>query len=321
METGNQTTVSEFLLLGLTEDPALQPLIFNLFLSMYLVTILGNLLIILAVSSDSHLHTPMYLFLANLSFTDICLSSSTIPKMLVNILTQSQSITYTGCLTQVCFVLVFGGLENCLLAVMAYDRYVAICHPLRYTVIMNPCLCGLLTLFSLFISLMDGLLHSLMVLRLSFCTNLEIPHFFCELAQIIKLSCSDNFIDNILIYIVACIFGGVPCSGIIFSYVHIVSSVLRMPSSGGKHKAFSTCGSHLSVVSLFYGTAFGVYISSAVSDSPRKTALASVMYTVAPQLMNPFIYGLRNKDMKEALKKLISWIAVLCHLPFFKLGV
>ncbi|XP_047386306.1 olfactory receptor 7G2-like [Sciurus carolinensis] len=321
METGNQTTLSEFLLLGLTEDPALQPLIFKLFLSMYLVTILANLLIILAVTSDSHLHTPMYFFLANLSFTDICLSSSTIPKMLVNILTQSQSITYTGCLTQVCFVLVFGGLENCLLAVMAYDHYVAICHPLRYTVIMNPCFSGLLTLFSLLISLMDGLLHSLMMLRLSFCTNLEIPHFFCELAQIIKLSCSDNFIDNILIYIVACIYGGVPFSGIIFSYDHIVSSVLRMPSSGGKHKALSTYGSHLSVVSLVYGTAFGVYISSAVSDSPRKTEVASVMYTVAPQLMNPFICGLRNKDMKEALKKLISWIAVLCHLPFFELGV
>ncbi|MBZ3878162.1 Olfactory receptor 7G1 [Sciurus carolinensis] len=194
---------------------------------------------------------------------------------------------------------------------MAYDRYVGICHPLRYTVIMNPCRCGLLNLFSLFISLMDGLLHTLMMLRLSFCTNLEIPHFFCEIAQIIKLSCSDNFIDNILIYIVVCIFAGVPLSGIIFSYVHIVSSVLRMPSSGGKHKAFSTCGSHLSVVSLFYVTAFWVYISSAVSDSPRKTAEASVMYTVAPQLMNPFIYGLRNKDMKEALKKLISGIAVL----------
>ncbi|XP_047394103.1 olfactory receptor 7G2-like [Sciurus carolinensis] len=225
----------------------------------------------------------MYFFLANLSFTDICLSSSTIPMMLVNILTQSQSITYTGCLTQVCFVLVFGGLENCLLAVMSNDRYVAICHPLRYTAIMNPCLCGLLTLFSLLISLMDGLLHSVMVLQLSFCTYLEIPHFFCELAQIIKLSCSDNFIDNILIYIVACIFGGASFSGIIFSYVHIVSSVLRMPSSGGKHKAFSTCGSHLSVVFLFYGTAFGVCISSSVSDSPRKTAGDSVMYTVAPQ--------------------------------------
>ncbi|MBZ3874920.1 Olfactory receptor 7G1 [Sciurus carolinensis] len=283
---------------------------------MYLVTILGNLLIILAVSSDSHLHTTMYFFLANISFTDICLSSSMIPKMLVNILTQSQSITYTGFLTQVCFVLVFGGLENCLLSVIAYDHYVALCHPLRYTVIMNPCLYGLLTLFSLLISLMDGLLHSVMVLRLSFCTNLKIPQFFCDLAQIIKLSCSDNFIDYILIYIVACIFGGIPFSVIIFSYVHIVSSVLRKSSSGGKHKAFSTCGSHLSVASLFYGTAFGVYISSSISDSPRKTAVTSVMYTVAPQSMNPFIYGLRNKYMKEALKKLISWIAVLCHFPF-----
>ncbi|KAG3280476.1 olfactory receptor 7G2-like [Ictidomys tridecemlineatus] len=311
MEARNQTAVSEFLLLGLTEDPDLQPILFVLFLSMYLVTILGNLLIILAISSDPHLHTPMYFFLANLSLTDICLSSSTIPKMLVNILTQNKSITYTACLTQVCFVLVFGGLENCLLAVMAYDRYVAICHPLRYTVIMNPWLCGLLMLFSLLVSLVDGLLHTLMVLRLSFCTALEIPHFFCELAQIIKLACSDIFVDNIVIYVVACLFGGVPVSGIIFSYVHIVSSVLRMPSAEGKHKAFSTCGSHLSVVSLFYGTAFGVYISSAVSDSPRKTAMASVMYTVVPQLMNSFVYGLRNKDMKEALRKLLSGRAVL----------
>ncbi|XP_026267599.2 olfactory receptor 7G2-like [Urocitellus parryii] len=311
MEPTNHTAASEFFLLGLTEDPALQPLIFSLFLSMYLVTILGNLLIILAVSSDPHLHTPMYFFLANLSLTDICLSSSTIPKMLVNILTQNKSITYPACLTQVCFVLVFGGLENCLLAVMAYDRYVAICHPLRYTVIMNPWLCGLLMLFSLLVSLVDGLLHTLMLLHLSFCTALEIPHFFCELAQIIKLACSDIFVDNILIYVVACLFGGVPVSGIIFSYVHIASSVLRMPSAEGKHKAFSTCGSHLCVVSLFYGTAFGVYISSAVSDSPRKTAVASVMYTVVPQLVNSFVYGLRNKDMKEALRKLLSGRAVL----------
>ncbi|MBZ3878437.1 Olfactory receptor 7G1 [Sciurus carolinensis] len=193
---------------------------------MYLVTILGILLIILAVSSDSHLHTLMYFFLSNLSFNDICLSTSMIPKMLVDLQTHNQSITYKDCISQLFFVLVFTVLENCLLAVMAYDRYVAICHPLRYTLIMNPCLCGILTLFSLLISIVDALLHSLMVLQLSFCTDLEIPHFFCELAQIIKLSFSDNFMYNILIYIVACIFGGVPCSRIIFSYVHIVSSVL-----------------------------------------------------------------------------------------------
>uniref|UniRef100_A0A8C0PNT2 Olfactory receptor n=1 Tax=Canis lupus familiaris TaxID=9615 RepID=A0A8C0PNT2_CANLF len=305
MEPENQTGVAEFFLLGLSEDPEWQPLLFGLFLTIYLVTVLGNLLIILAISSDSHLQTPMYFFLSHLAFTDICFSTTTIPKMLVNIQRQSKSISYTGCLTQVCFVLFFAGLENFLLAAMAYDRYVAICHPLRYTVIMNPHLCGLLILLTLIISIADALLHSLMVLRLSFCTDLEIPHFFCELAQVIKLACSDTLINNILMYLVTSVLGGVPLLGIIFSYIQIVSSTLRMSSAGGKYKAFSTCGAHLSVVSLFYGTAFGVYISSAVSHSSKDTARASVMYTVVPPMLNPFIYSLRNKDMKGALKKLI----------------
>ncbi|KAM6218640.1 olfactory receptor 7G2-like isoform 2-T2 [Rhynchocyon petersi] len=304
METENQTTVSEFLLLGLSEDPELQSL-FGLFLTMYLVTVLGNLLMILAICSDAHLHTPMYFFLSNLAFTDICFSTTTVPKMLTNIQTQSKSISYTGCLTQVCLILTFAGLENFLLAAMAYDRYVAICYPLRYTVIMNPHLCGLMILFSLFISTVDALLHSLMVLRLSFCTNLEIPHFFCELAQVIKLACSNTLLNNILVYLITSILGGVPLVGIIFSYIKIVSSILRMPLSGGIHKAFSTCGSHLTVISLFYGTAFGVYISSALTHSSRKIAIASVMYTVVPPMMNPFIYSLRNRDMKVALKKLL----------------
>ncbi|XP_061005204.1 olfactory receptor 7G1-like [Dama dama] len=301
----NKTGILEFLLMEVTEDPELQPLHFILFLFIYLVTILGNLLIILAVISDSHLHTPMYFFLYNLSFTDICLSTTTIPKMLVNIQTQSQSITYTGCLTQLCFILVFVGLENSLLAVMAYDRYVAIRHPLRYMTIMNFSLCGWLILFSLFISIMDALIHSLMVLQLTFCTDLEIPLFFCEVVQVIKLACSDTLINNILIYLATSIFGGIPVCGILFSYIQIVSSVLRMPSASGKYKAFSTCGSHLSVVSLFYGTGFGVYISSALTNSSRNTAVLSMMYTVVPQMMNPFIYSLRNKDMKGALRKLI----------------
>uniref|UniRef100_A0A8D2DQ02 Olfactory receptor n=1 Tax=Sciurus vulgaris TaxID=55149 RepID=A0A8D2DQ02_SCIVU len=306
MKFRNETAISEFLLLGLTEDPGLQPFIFSLFLSMYLVTVLGNLLIILAISHDPHLHTPMYFFLCSLSFNDIGYTTCTIPQMLVNLQTQHQSITYTGCLSQVAFVIVFAFVENFLLAVMAYDRYVAICHPLIYTVIMNPRLCVLLFLSCLLISITVALFHTLMVLRLSFCTNLEIPNFFCELAQVIKLSCSDTIIDNTMVYVSTSIFCGIPFSGIIFSYIHIVSSVLRMPSSEGKHKAFSTCGSHLSVVSLFYGTGFAVYISSAMSDSLRKTAVASVMYSVVPQMLNPFIYSLRNRDMKEALRKLIS---------------
>ncbi|XP_062967620.1 olfactory receptor 7G2-like [Cynocephalus volans] len=304
METRNQTAVSEFLLMEVTEDPELQPLLFSLFLSMYLVTVLGNLLIILAVLCNSQLHTPMYFFLSHLSFTDICLSTTTIPKILLNIQAQSQSITYIGCLTQTCFVLAFASLESFLLAAMAYDRYVAICHPLRYTVIMNPRLCGLLILVSLFICIVDSLLHSLMLLQLSFCTDVEIPLFFCEVVQVIKLACSDTLINNILIYSAMSIFGGIPLSGVIFSYAQIVSSVLKMPSSGRKYKAFSTCGSHLSVVSLFYGTGLGVCISSARSDSSRKTAVASTIYTVVTPIMNPFIYSLRNRDMKDALRKL-----------------
>ncbi|XP_076977560.1 olfactory receptor 7G2-like isoform X2 [Tamandua tetradactyla] len=306
MESENQTDVAEFFLLGVSEVAEEQPLVFGLFLTMYLITILGNLLILLTISSDNHLHTPMYFFLFNLSFIDICFSTTTVPKMLVNIQTHSKSISYVGCLIQAGFVLFFAGMENFLLAAMAYDRYVAICHPLRYTAIMNPCLCGLLILVSLFISIVDALLHSLMMLQLSFCKDLEIPHFFCELVQIIKLACSDALINTILEYLVTSILGGVSVLGIIFSYIHIVSSILRMPSARGKYKAFSTCGSHLSIVSLFYGTAFGVYISSAVTHSYRKTAVASVMYVVVPSMMNPFVYSLRNRDIKGALRNLIS---------------
>ncbi|XP_036761255.2 olfactory receptor 7G2-like [Manis pentadactyla] len=304
----NHTDVSEFLLLGLTDDPELQPFLFGLFLSMYLVTILGNLLIILAISSDTHLHTPMYFFLCNLSFTDICISTTTVPQMLLNINVQNQHISYTGCVSQIGFVLLFGGFENCFLAVMAYDHYVAICHPLRYTVIMTPRPCAMLILLSLLLSTGNALLHSLMVLRLSFCRDLEIPHFFCELVQVIKLDCSHTLINNFLIDFVGSLFAGVPVSGIIFSYSQILSFILRMPSVEGKHKAFSTCGSHLSVVSLFYGTGFGMYISSSVTDSSRKAAVASMMYIVVPQMMNPFIYSLRKRDMKGTLRKIISRI-------------
>ncbi|XP_001493976.6 olfactory receptor 7G3 [Equus caballus] len=319
MESGNQTSVPEFLLLGLSEDPELQPLLFGLFLTMYLVTVLGNVLIILAVSSASHLHTPMYFFLSQLSLVDISFTSTIVPKMLVNIQTENKAITYTGCLTQVYFFMVFICMDNLLLTVMAYDRYVAICHPLYYTVIMNLPLCGLLNLLSLFISIMNALLHTLMVFHLSFCTDLKIPHFFCELAEILKLACSDTLINNILVYLVTSLLGVGPLSGIIFSYTRIVSSILRIPSTGGKYKAFSTCGSHLSVVSLFYGTCVGVYLSSAANFSSRRRAVASVMYTVVTSMMNPFIYSLRNRDIKGALRKLISGtfsFSWFCHLPW-----
>ncbi|ELV09825.1 olfactory receptor 7A10 [Tupaia chinensis] len=302
MELGNDTQISEFLLLGLSEKPELQPLLFGLFLSMYLITVCGNLLIILATISDSHLHTPMYFFLSNLSFVDICFTSTIIPKMLVNIQTQSKVITYAGCITQMFFFLVFVALDDFLLTVMAYDRYVAICHPLHYTVIMNPWLCRMLVLASWTMSVLHSLLHSLMALRLSFCTHMEIPHFFCEFNQMVHLACSDTFLNDTVTFFASVLLGGGPFSGILYSYSKIVSSIRAISSAHGKYKAFSTCASHLSVVSLFYCTVLGVYFSAGAAHSSHSSAAASVMYTVVTPMLNPFIYSLRNKDIKRALK-------------------
>ncbi|XP_048067618.1 olfactory receptor 7A10-like [Ursus arctos] len=301
MGPGNDTHISGFLLLGLSNKPELQHLLFGLFLSMYVITVFGNLLIILAVSSDSHLHTPMYFLLANLSFVDICVTSTIIPKMLVNIQTHSKVITYTGCISQICFSLLFAGWEDFLLAVMAYDRFVAICHPLHYTVIMNPWLCGLLALLSWIMSALNSLIQSLMVLTLSFCSEVEIPHFFCEIHQMIQLACSDNFLNDTVMYVSVVVLTCGPLSGILYSYSKIISSIYRISSAQGKYKAFSTCASHLSVVSLFYCTVLGVYLSSAVTQSSHGRTVASVMYTVVTPMLNPFIYSLRNKDIKEAL--------------------
>ncbi|XP_037674327.1 olfactory receptor 7A17-like [Choloepus didactylus] len=306
MEPENQTGVSEFILLGLSEDTEVQSLLFWLFLVMYLVTFFGNLLIILAIFSDSHLHTPMYFFLSNLSFTDTCFISNTIPKMLLNIQTKSKIITYENCLTQMCFFILFGELDNFLLAVMAYDRFVAICHPLHYTVIMNPRLCCLLLLACWLLSILVSLLLVLMVLQLSFCTELEIPHFFCELDQVVHLACSYTFLNDLMMNFATGILAAIPLIGILLSYSKIISSILRVSSIGGKCKAFSNCGSHLSVVSLFYGTVLGVYLSSASTQNSRTSAIASVTYTVVTPMLNPFIYSLRNKDIKHALKKLFS---------------
>ncbi|KAM7140686.1 olfactory receptor 7D4-like [Molossus nigricans] len=305
MEVENHTKVSEFFLRGLSEDPELQPFFFGMLLFMYLVTILGNLLIILAISSDSHLHTPMYFFLANLSFVDICFTSTIIPKMLVNIQAQSKAISYAQCFIQVYFFMIFAGMDNFLLTVMAYDRYVAICRPLYYTVIMNPRFCGFLVLMSLLLLFWVSLLHILLMRQLTFCTGTEIPHFFCELAQMLKVACSDTLINIIFLYVATALLGVFPFAGILFSYSQIVSSLMRMSSAVGKYKAFSTCGSHLCVVSLYYGTSLGVYLSSAVTHSSLHNSVASVMYTVVTPMLNPFIYSLRNKDVKGTLGRLL----------------
>ncbi|XP_071458323.1 olfactory receptor 7E178-like, partial [Marmota flaviventris] len=302
----NLTSVTEFHLLALSEDPDRQPILFGLLLSMYLVGMLGNLLIILAFSSDSRLHTPMYFFLSNLSLADIGFTSTTVPKMLMNIQTHSRAISYVGCLTQMSIFIIFGCMDDMLLTVMAYDRFVAICHPLQYSVIMNPRLCGFLVLVSVLFSLLESQLHNLIVLHFAYFKDVEISNFFCEASQVLNLSCSDTFTKNAIMYFVGAISGFLPLSGIFYSYYKIVSSVLRFPSSSGKYKAFSTCGSHLAVVCLFYGTAVGVYLASTVSQSPRKIAVFSLMYAVVVPMLNPFIYSLRNRDINNALRRLHS---------------
>uniref|UniRef100_A0A8W4FHH0 G-protein coupled receptors family 1 profile domain-containing protein n=1 Tax=Sus scrofa TaxID=9823 RepID=A0A8W4FHH0_PIG len=306
----NLTSVSEFLLLGLSEDPDPQPFLLGLFLSMYLVTMLGNLLIVLAVTSDSHFHTPMYFFLSNLSLADMGFTSTTVPRMIMigNIQTHSRVISFAGCLTQMSTFVLFGSMDDMLLSLMAYDRFVAICHPLHYLVIMHPRLCCFLVLMSFLVSLLDSQVHNWIVLRLTCFKDVKIPNFFCDPSQLLNLACSDIFTNNIIVYFVGAIFGFLPISGIFFSYCKILSSILRVPSLGQKYKAFSTCGSHLAVVCLFYGTGFGVYLSSTISHSLRKDAVASVMYTVVTPMLNPFIYSLKNRDIKRAMRRLLMYV-------------
>ncbi|XP_027624961.1 olfactory receptor 7A10-like, partial [Tupaia chinensis] len=231
----------------------------------------------------------MYFFLSILSFVDICLTSTTVPKLLVNIQTQSKVITHAGCITQVFFFHFFIVLDDFLLTVMAFDRYVAICHPLHYSIIMNLWLCGQLVLASWIIGALYALLQSLMALQLSFCIRVEIPHFYCDLSKLVHLACSDTFINDMVMDFTSVLLGGGPLSGILYSYSKIVSSIRAISSAQGKHKAFSTCASHLSVVSLFYCTGLGVYLSSAATHSSYSSARASVMYTVITPMLNPFI--------------------------------
>ncbi|XP_012502978.1 PREDICTED: olfactory receptor 1F1-like [Propithecus coquereli] len=262
MRGTNQSSVSEFLLLGLSRQPQQQQLLFLLFLSMYLATVLGNLLLILAVSTDPRLHTPMYFFLGNLSFVDVCFSSTTTPKMLANHVLGSQTISFSGCLTQMYFLFVFADMDNFLLAVMAYDRFVAVCHSLHYTTKMTHWLCALLVAGSWGVASLYALLHTLLVARLSFCADNTIPHFFCDVTPLLKLSCSDTHLNEMMILIAAGPIMITPFICILASYVLIACAVPRVPSTKGRWKAFSTCGSHLAVVFLFYGTIISLYFSS-----------------------------------------------------------
>ncbi|KAL6090176.1 hypothetical protein STEG23_035992 [Scotinomys teguina] len=310
MRRENQSSVYEFILLGLPIRPEDQGMYFALFLAMYLITVLGNLLIILLIRLDSHLHTPMYFFLSNLAFTDISFSSVTVPKMLRNMQTQDPSIPYADCIAQMYFFILFTDLDNFLLTSMAYDRYVAICHPLHYTTIMREELCISLVAMSWILSCVSALSHTLLLARLSFCSNNTIPHFFCDLAALLKLSCSDISPNELVIFTAGTAVITLPLICILISYGRIGTTILKISSTKGIWKALSTCGSHLSVVSLYYGAIIGLYLIPSSSSSSDKDIVASVMYTVVTPLLNPFIYSIRNQDMKEALKKLFNRAAI-----------
>ncbi|XP_068930067.1 olfactory receptor 1J4-like [Petaurus breviceps papuanus] len=306
MEKENKTSISEFLLLGLPIRPQQHVLFYILFLSMYLTTVLGNLLIIFLIRLDSHLHTPMYFFLSHLAFTDVCFSSVTTPKMLVNIQTGSQTIPYSGCISQLYFFIFFTDLDSFLFTAMAYDRYVAICHPLHYTTVMSQELCILLVVGSWTLSCASSLTHTLLLARLSFCAENAVSHFFCDLAALLKLSCSDTSLNELVIFTVGTIVIMLPLICVLVSYIHIVATILKIPSIKGTWKALSTCGSHLSVVSLYYGTIIGQYLFPSSRNSNIKDIISAMMYTVVTPMLNPFIYSLRNRDMKGGFRRILN---------------
>ncbi|KAL2782019.1 olfactory receptor 1L8 [Daubentonia madagascariensis] len=306
MERINQTSsVSEFILLGLSSRPEDQKPLFVLFLTVYLITLTGNLLIILAIRSDPQLQTPMYFFLSFLSFTDICFTTTVVPEMLMNFLSEKKTISYAGCLTQMYFLYALGNSDSCLLAVMAFDRYVAICDPFRYVTAMSHHHCVLLVAFSCSFPHLHSLLHTLLLNRLTFCDSNVIHHFLCDLNPLLKLSCSSIFVNEIVIMAEGPIVLVTPFLCIVFSYARILVTVLKIPSAAGKRKAFSTCGSHLTVVTLFYGSIFYVYLQP-LSTYTVKDHMATIVYTVLSSMLNPFIYSLKNKDLKRGLRKLMG---------------
>ncbi|XP_029431524.1 olfactory receptor 1020-like [Rhinatrema bivittatum] len=302
----NQTSVTEFLLLGFTNVPHLKTVLFVVFLVMYLMTLLGNLGIILLIQLDSRLHTPMYFFLSNLSIVDLGCSSAITPKTLVNFLSENKTISYLGCAAQLYFFVAFACTDNFLLAAMAYDRYVAICNPLLYPAVMTRRVCTQLVVCSYLTSFFYSLIQTGTTFRLSFCRSIEINHFFCDFLPLLKISCTDTYINEIVLPVFVASVTLFSILVILASYIFILFTILRMRSAEGRRKAFSTCASHFSSVTLFYGTVLFMYLRPSSSYSLEHDRIVSVFYTVVIPLLNPLIYSLRNQEVKDALRKILS---------------
>ncbi|XP_019483871.1 PREDICTED: olfactory receptor 8G1-like [Hipposideros armiger] len=306
MDPGNYSTVTKFILAGLTEEPELQLPFFFLFLGIYVVTVVGNLGMITLIRLSSHLHTPMYYFLSSLSFIDFCHSTVITPKMLMNFVTEKNIISYPECMTQLYFFLVFAISECYILAAMAYDRYVAICSPLLYNVIMSHQACFSLILGVYTIGLVCAFAHTGCLFRVHFCKFDVINHYFCDLLSLLKLSCSSTYANRLLILIFSVINILAPSLTILISYIFIIASILRIRSTKGKSKAFSTCSSHILAVAVFFGSAAYMYLQPSSVSSMDDGKVSSVFYTIVVPMLNPLIYSLRNKDVNVALSKMLD---------------
>ncbi|XP_029431434.1 olfactory receptor 1020-like [Rhinatrema bivittatum] len=313
MRRRNVTSVAEFILLGFTDLHNLQSFLFSMFLVIYILTLIGNISIIIIIKITPQLHTPMYFFISNLSFIDVCYSSTISPKTLVNLLMKKNNISFLGCAIQTYFFANMAIAECLLLAVMAYDRYVAICNPLLYPVVMNRKLCLLLVTIVYTISFSISAVHTNNVFSLSFCGPNQIDNFYCDIPPLLKLSCSDYFINEMVMSTLSMLEITVSITSVLFSYIRIISTILKIRSAEGRRKTFSTCTSHFIGVTLFLGTLVVIYVIPSSHYSLNINRMLSVVYTMLIPMVNPIIYSLRNNDIKEALKKAWRENAPLKH--------
>ncbi|XP_034646387.1 olfactory receptor 5V1-like [Trachemys scripta elegans] len=307
----NQTTVTEFILLGLSSDPQMQIFLFLVFLVIYLITLGGNIVIMLVIRTDSHLHTPMYFFLFHLSFVDICYSSVSVPNMLINLLADHKTISVNGGITQMFFILLSAGAEGFILSAMAYDCYTAISDPLRYMERMSKGICVLLVSGTWTTGFFYALLNTVFTLKLHFCGYNQIHHFSCELPPLLQLSCTETLTNQVVLLTSIVIFGSSSFLFTLISYIHIISTILRIRSAEGRHKAFSTCSSHLIVVGLLYLTAFFQYTKPSSVSSVMLDEMFSFQYSILTPMLNPIIYSLKNKEVKRAVGKMLGKIKFL----------
>ncbi|XP_040833107.1 olfactory receptor 8B3-like [Ochotona curzoniae] len=305
MVSGNDSLVTEFVLLGLTQQPELQLPLFFLFLGIYVITVVGNLGLIVLIVLNSHLHTPMYYFLFNLSFIDLCYSCVITPRMLMSFV-KKNIIPYAECMTQLFFFAFFVIDECCILTSMAYDRYVAICKPLLYKVTMSHQVCFMLSVGVYAMGFVGAVAHTACMLRLTFCDDNIINHYMCDIPPLLQLSCTSTYVNELVVFVVVGVNVIGPSFIIFISYTLILSSILRIKSTDGRSKAFSTCSSHLIAVSLFFGASAFMYLKPSPTGSFDQDKVSTVFYTIVGPMMNPFIYSLRNKDVHVALTKTLK---------------